>query len=77
MKLVEKRCTNGRDQVYLLGIRIFSYKKKNEKKKIGYVNVKLIPMNTERKKSSLLYRFFTYPLAVYSEYKRIKSKLKS
>ena len=61
MKLIEKkRYSNGRRHIYLLGIKILSYKKKNFKK--------------EMPQRSLLYRFFTYPLAVYDEYQRLNVK---
>ena len=59
MKLIrKKRYANGRRHIYLLGIKVFSYKKKTSNK------------------PSLLYRFFTYPLAVYDEYQRLKFELK-
>lgn len=61
MKIIKKtRYSNGRRHIYLLGIKVFSYKKKK----------KGMP------KPSLLYRFFTYPLAVYDEYQRLKFELK-
>lgn len=62
MRFIEKkRYSNGRRHIYLLGIKIFSYKKKTAKK-IG--------------KRSLFYRIVTYPLAVYDEYQRLKFELK-
>lgn len=62
MKLFKKtRYSNGRRHVYFLGVKIFSYKKKRKKK---------VPQKP------LLYRFFTYPLAVYDEYQRLKFELK-
>lgn len=62
MKFIEKkRFTNGRRHVYLMGIKILSYKKKGE---------------GTSPRHSVLYRFFTYPLAVYDEYQRLKFELK-
>lgn len=62
MKIIQKkRYSNGRRHIYLLGIKIASYKKKPTK---------------ETGKRSLLYRVVTYPLAVYDEYQRLKFELK-
>ena len=61
MKIIEKkRYSNGRRHVYFLGMKILSYKRGK----------------TRVPKRHLLYRFFTYPLAVYNEYKYLKQELK-
>ena len=63
MKLLEKkRYPTGRRHLYLLGIKVFSYKKK---------------LTKNAPKRSLLHRFFTYPLAVYDEYQRLKLEMET